>query len=263
MLRGWIIKPSLETSQPIEAVKRYESVLLEKGLSLHGKRVMDFGYGGRFDVALQLLKRGASHVILCDTYAPPDETYHRQKFTSLTEYFTLEGNRLQPRGEWMTLLEADVRQLHENDTIEPLDIILSNSVYEHLDDVEGVTQALAALTQPDGINIHFVDLRDHFFKYPFEMFRFSEKTWRRLLNPSSNHNRYRLWDYRNVFETYFEQVEIRVLARDEDAFRRAAPFVRPEFVSGNAAENAVTLICVIASKPFENNQINHRIKEKA
>jgi hypothetical protein len=95
-----------------------------------------------------------------------------------------------------------------------------------------------------------VDLRDHFFKYPFEMLRFSENTWRRWLNPSSNHNRYRLWDYRRVFESCFGQVEIEVLDREEEAFRKLKPHIRPEFVSGKPEEDAVTLIRVIASKPL-------------
>ena len=111
----------------------------------------------------------------------------------------------------MTLLESDIREIQSSEKVEPVDIVLSSSVYEHLDDVEGITRALAGLTKPDGIQIHFVDLRDHFFKYPFEMLRFSESAWRNWLNPSSNHNRYRLWDYRRVFESCFEQVEIEVL----------------------------------------------------
>jgi hypothetical protein len=116
--------------------------------------------------------------------------------------------------------------------------------------VEGITRALAGITKPDGIHIHFVDLRDHFFKYPFEMLRFTERTWRNWLNPSSNHNRYRLWGYRTAFEDCFGQVEIEVLARAEAAFRKLMPQIQPEFVSGNLEEDAVTLIRVIASKPL-------------
>jgi hypothetical protein len=115
--------------------------------------------------------------------------------------------------------------------------------------VEGITRALARLTRPDGLHIHFIDLRDHFFKYPFEMLRFSERTWRNWLNPSSNHNRYRLWDYRRAFEDCFEQVEIEVLAREEEAFRRVRSHIRPEFLSGDADQDPVTLIRLIASKP--------------
>ncbi|HEX5943033.1 MAG TPA: hypothetical protein VFY66_12190, partial [Anaerolineales bacterium] len=105
-------------------------------------------------------------------------------------------------------------------------------------------------TKPDGIQLHYVDLRDHFFKYPFEMLCFSEGAWRRWLNPSSNHNRYRLWDYRRVFESCFEYVEIEVLSREEEAFRKVLPHLRPEFVSGNMEEDAVGTIQVVASKPL-------------
>jgi hypothetical protein len=115
--------------------------------------------------------------------------------------------------------------------------------------VDGITRALAALTKPNGVQIHYVDLRDHFFKYPFEMLHYSEKIWYGFLNPTSHHNRFRLWDYRSVFEKYFENVEIQVLERDEAAFEKAHLRVRPEFVSGNLQDDSVTLILVIASRP--------------
>jgi hypothetical protein len=104
-------------------------------------------------------------------------------------------------------------------------------VYEHLDDVEGITRALAALTRAQGLHIHFIDLRDHFFKYPFEMLHYSKAAWYGWLNPSSNHNRYRVWDYRRAFEASFQDVELAVLERDEAGFRAALPRIRPEFVT--------------------------------
>jgi len=225
-------------------------VLSERGRSFSGKRVLVFGYGGRFDIGFGLLKEGAAHVTLCDKYARPDEAHNQRMFAAEEEYFAAESKGLRPRAKWMTLLEADIREARLSSEIEPVDTVLSSSVYEHLDDVEGITRALAELTKPDGIQIHFVDLRDHFFKYPFEMLRFSERTWRSWLNPSSNHNRYRLWDYRRVFKSCFGQVEIEVLAREAEAFHRLKPYARPEFVSGNLDEDTVTLIRVIATRPL-------------
>jgi SAM-dependent methyltransferase len=248
LLRNIIIHPGLETDDPLAAVKRYVDVLSTRGLSFQGKRVLVFGYGGRFDIGFGLLKAGAAHVILCDKYAPPDEAHNRQLFASEEKYFQMENEGLRPRSEWITLLEADISDTQVTKQIEPVDFVLSSSVYEHVDDVDGITRALATLTKPDGIHVHYVDLRDHFFKYPFEMLRFSESTWRRWLNPSSNHNRYRLWNYRDAFEACFEQVEMEVLSREEEAFRRLLPRIRPEFVSGNLEEDAVGVILVIASK---------------
>jgi len=252
LLRSWIIHPGLETSSPFEAVRRYVDTLSRRGLSFQNKRVLVFGYGGRFDTGFDLLKEGASHVILCDKYAPPDEVHNRQFFSAEEKYFVVESNRLRPRPESMTLLQGDIRDAQARDALEPVDIVVSSSVYEHLDDVEGITIALAALTKSDGIQIHFVDLRDHFFKFPFEMLRFSEGIWRNWLNPSSNHNRYRLWNYRSAFESCFEKVDIEILTREEEAFRRLMPHIRPEFISGKVEEDAAATIRVFASKPFRN-----------
>jgi SAM-dependent methyltransferase len=252
LLRNIIIHPGLETDNPLAAVKRYVELLSERGLSFQGKRVLVFGYGGRFDIGFGLLKEGAAHVILCDKYAPPDEAHNQRVFASEEKYFLMEKEGLRPRPEWITLLEADIRDAQATKQIEPVDFVISSSVYEHLDDVEGITRALAKLTKPDGIHIHYVDLRDHYFKYPFEMLRFSETTWRAWLNPSTNHNRYRLWNYRNAFKACFAQVEIKILTREEEAFRKLLPRIRPEFVSGNLEEDAVGVILVIASKPSMN-----------
>lgn len=250
LLRNIIIHPGLETDNPFAAVKRYVEVLAERRLSFQGKRVLVFGYGGRFDIGFGLLKEGAAHVILCDKYAPPDEAHNLRTFASEEKYFVLQNKGLRPHPEWITLLEADIRAVDVTREIEPVDIVISSSVYEHVDDVEGITRALAGLTKPDGLQIHYVDLRDHFFKYPFEMLRFSESAWRRWLNPSTNHNRYRLWEYRNAFNACFEQVEIKVLTREEEAFRKLLPRIRPEFVSGRLEEDAVGVILVVASKPL-------------
>lgn len=248
LLRSLIIRPGLETSNPFAAVQRYADVLSERGLSFRGKRVLVFGYGGRFDLGFGLLKEGAAHVILCDKYAPPDEAHNRRMFGAEEKYFFVDSGGLRPRPEWMTLLESDIRDIEAAGEIEPVDIVVSSSVYEHLDDVEGITRALAGLTRPDGVHIHFVDLRDHYFKYPFEMLRFSEETWRKWLNPSSHHNRYRLWNYRAAFEACFGKVEIEVLTHEYEAFHKLSLRIRPEFVSGNLEQDAAATMRVFAAK---------------
>jgi hypothetical protein len=248
LLRGYM-RPGFETRNPAGAVQRYIDSLAERGFSIHGRRVLLFGYGGRFDIAFALLKEGAGHIILSDKFASPDEPHNRRLFGGEDKYFFVDSHGLRPRPEWMTLMPEDIRDAQARDRIGPVDLILSNSVYEHLDDVEGVTRALAALTQPDGLNLHFVDLRDHFFKYPFEMLRFTERTWRRWLNPPSNHNRYRVWDYRRVFEGCFTQVDIDILFRDDTAFEKLLPHILPDFISGNRIEDAATKLRVIAAKP--------------
>ena len=112
LLRGWIIRPGIETSNPSAAVKRYADVLSNRGSSFWGKRVLVLGYGGRFDVGFSLLREGASHVILCDRYAPPDEAHNLRLFGAEEKYFVVERSGLQPRKELMTLVQADIREIY-------------------------------------------------------------------------------------------------------------------------------------------------------
>ena len=252
LLRNWIIQASLETNDSHAAVKRYMDALELHNKTIKGKRVMVFGYGGRFDIGVALLEAGADQVVLCEKYAQPDERHNRallDKFPThlfLDASISLSANRglVRPNPEHMTLLEADIRTV-TSEQCALVDVVISNSVYEHLDDVEGITKSLAALTKPDGAQVHFIDLRDHYFKYPFEMLKFSEKIWYSWLNPTSNHNRFRLWDYRKVFEKYFGKVDIQILERDESNFKKARPEILPEFTSGKLEDDCVTLISVV------------------
>ena len=244
-----IIRPGLETSDPKAAVDRYLAALEELGCTFQNKRVLVLGYGGSFTVGCSLLHCGAQHVVLCDPYAPPDHDSNRLLLPRNSSYLYKKGELVLPNPAFISLLEGDIRQVAAEGSIQPIDIVVSSSVYEHLDDVEGITSALARITRPDGLGLHFVDLRDHFFRYPCEMLRFSRETWRGWLNPTSNLNRYRLWDYRRALEGFFSKVEIEILDRDEAALEKIRPAIRSEFLSGNQEEDAATILRVAVFEP--------------
>jgi hypothetical protein len=235
--RGLVIRPGLETREPASAVARDRAALESHGESLNGKHVLVFGYGGNFAVAAELLRAGASHIVLLDRFAPPDDRRNRELVRAYPDYFILQNDQVKTVDAFITLIHEDVKNVRVE---EKFDVVLSSSVYEHLDDV-------AALTAPSGIHIHYVDLRDHYFKLPFEMLKFSERTWKRWLNPTSNLNRFRLRDYQRVFDSYFADVQIKVLASEPEAFAHARNQIRPEFLTGDEAHDAVTLIEVVAS----------------
>jgi len=249
LLRSLIIKPGLETVEPAAAVDRYAELLALHHDSLRGKRILVFGYGGRFDIGVGLLAAGAARVALCDMFARPDDSHNARLLPNYGDWLQMQGGVPRPRRERMELIEADVRAIDPPAISLGYDLVVSNSVYEHVEDAVGITLALARWSTPSGMQIHFVDLRDHYFRYPFEMLRYSEITWRRWLNPTSHHNRLRVWDYRRIFESHFRTVEIHILQRDESAFERIRPYARPEFVSGNAAEDTVTLMRITARSP--------------
>jgi hypothetical protein len=230
--RRRIIKPAMESRDPFAASARYVETLSAQGVSIAEKRVLVFGYGGRFAVGVDLLKRGAAHVILCDHLVLLDTERNRELLSAYGQYLKAEQDQVQPRSEFITLLHGDIREESIQQQISQVDIILSRSVFEHLDDVPGTTKALAKLTAPQGVHLHFVDLRDHFFKYPFEMLKFSEGVWKNFLNPTSNLNRYRLNDYKRVFEANFASVQFTVLERLVDEFCKVRNQIRVEFKTG-------------------------------
>ena len=246
LLRSLIIAPGLETAEPHAAVENYARLLASRGDSLRGKRVLVIGYGGRFDIGIGLLEAGAEFVLLCDKYARPDDRHNARLLALHPDALHLKDGRPRPRTDRMQLLEADLRQFEAPSANRRYDLAISNSVMEHVREMESTVRALARWSTVDCRQIHFVDLRDHFFKYPFEMLRYSNEVWSRWLDPTSHHNRRRIWDFRKVFESVFEETEITPLARDREAFRRIQPHIRPEFTSGDEAVDSVTLIRIWA-----------------
>jgi len=242
--RRWIIKPGIESRDPAAAVEQYSSALTARGLSIEGKRLLLFGYGGRFAVGAELLQRGAAHVTLCDHFVLLDSERNRELLPAYEKFLQEQNGEVAPRPEFITLLHGDIRAAEVQKKIPKADYVLSSSVFEHLEDVDGITRALANLTARGGAHLHFVDLRDHYFQYPFEMLNFSAFVWKNFLNPTSNLNRFRLRDYQRVFNAYFPKTDFTVLERDLAAFRAAR--IRPEFLSGDESADAVTLIQIFA-----------------
>jgi hypothetical protein len=245
-----ILRPGLETRAPQTALTRYLQVLEAAQFTIQQKRVLVFGYGGTFTVGCAFLAAGARHVTLIDYFVKPNQRKNLALLPDYDRYLQLVDGKVLPRPEYLSVINEDVRKVAINDQLEPVDLIISSSVFEHLDDVDGITQALSMLTQPDGIQLHFIDLRDHFFKYPFEMLTFSENTWKKWLNPTSHLNRYRLPDYERVFGKYFAVFECSVLERDPQAFRAAKSRIRSEFLTGDSEVDAVTSLQVLARSPY-------------
>jgi len=248
----FIIRPGLETRSPDEAVQRYQAALNVQDIPLAGKRVLLFGYGGSFAVGCSLLELGAAHVILSERADFVTDPRNRQLLSAYPHY--LEERRpgqVYPRSQFFTLLHGDIRTAAAQQAVPPADLILSSSVFEHLADVPGITRALARLTRPDGAQLHFIDLRDHFFRYPFEMLTVSQSAWHNWLNPTSNLNRFRTRDYRQVFEDCFQSVALDVLERDPTAFEAARARIRPEFLSGDREQDSVTILRVTARRPTQ------------
>ncbi len=194
---------------------------------------------------VELLRAGARHVVLVDPYAAPMPVAPALASAG-SPFLDISGSKVVPAPEWLTVIQAPLRQYLSNGG-GPVDMILSNSVLEHVDDLAGAVADLARGTAPGGQHFHFIDLRDHFFRHPFEMLCYSEKSWRTFLNPGSNLNRLRVWDYERLFLASFPRVTVQVRYSDLPAFHAARARIRPEFLSGDEARDGVTQILLRAS----------------
>ena len=245
LARRIVIKPGLETTDPAAAIQRFLDAIAAAGTGIAGRRVLVFGYGGSYGVGLGLLQAGARHVVLVDPYAEPVRAVNLG-FAAGSPYLTVVNGEARPVAEFLTVIDAPLGAYLARGGA-PVDIVLSNSVLEHVGDVAGTVPELARATAPGGRHFHFVDMRDHFFKYPFEMLCHSERVWRGVLNPGSNLNRLRAWDYERIFRASFSRVTIEPLAADLPALRTVRHRIRPEFLTGEDGRDAVTRIFVRAS----------------
>lgn len=241
--------PGPETAWPDETAERYLRTAEEAGHPLPGRRVMIFGSGPTFAVACRLIRAGADHVVLYDKFACPDDRINGPLVDEFPDLIGRVDGRVIPTTDRIVLVEPTEDDDRDFADLEPVDVVLSSSVLEHVDDVEGWAHRLAAATAADGVNLHLVDLRDHFFATPFEMLRYSERTWSRWLDPRSHLNRYRIPDYERAFRGAFTSVSIEVTKRDEPAFAQAREWIRPEFLTGDDAVDSAIIFLLRAAVP--------------
>ena len=222
------ITAGLETREPVAAADLYEAAIAKLSLNWPGRRVMIFGSGGNPDLGIELLDRGAKAVVMLDPYA-------QQR---------VDSNGLH------TALQFERRRLSEYvQAGGSVDLVLSWSVLEHVRDPAATVRNMALVCRPSGAQVHFVDLRDHVFRHPFEMLCHSEQTWNRYLDPPSHLNRIRMWGVEHHFRENFERATVEIWESDSDAFRRALPRIRSEFLSGDETVDAATRLRVLAAQP--------------
>ncbi len=255
---GWVTRrmlesrvflvPGTETTRPEFAAERYAGLLHAAGRSLEGSRVFVLGYGGYFGLGVELVRRGARHVVLCDPYAKEDSAANRRLAKAGGPAIKLEDGRPVLEPDRISVFRGTASAYARTGPIPP-DLVLSSSVCEHLRDAGGMMATLRDLMRRDGLQVHIVDMRDHFFRYPFEMYCHSDGIWRRFFDPPSHHNRIRPWTWEAMFREHFRDVRVDVLEADRVAFQQAEPRIRPEFLSGDVGQDAACKIAVSASGP--------------
>ena len=238
-----VIRPGLETARLESALSRYQE-LASVQLPVAGSRTLVFGYGGTYGIALSLLEQGAAHVYLHDPYASVRHGLNRRlQQERMQRFFAQANGNWMPDPRYVTTLTDQLPDVAAS-LADSVDFVLSNSVFEHVEDVPANVKACTAITKPGGYNLHLIDLRDHFFKYPFEMLRYSERDWRSWLNASNNLNRWRYKDYEGCFAGAFRTCTVRPRTVLMDQFNAMRTSIRKEFLTCDDQIDAVGLMLV-------------------
>lgn len=246
--RGVVLRAGRDTVSPDFSIETYREAGNRLSESIVGSDVLVFGFGGSLGVALALLEAGAAHVYLQDPYAPVRRARDRRlPAERMANFFNGGPKAWEIDPSRVTVVR---KQLPEFAADHPacVDWVVSSSVFEHVEEVEANVAACARITRPGGINVHEIDLRDHFFKHPFEMLCYSERTWRRWLNASNHLNRWRVSSYEEAFRRHFREVRVRTVMSLPEQLALVKGRIRKEFLTGDDGLDSVGVIVVEARR---------------
>ncbi len=222
-------------TDPVAVARAYAEDLARLGLAIPGKRLVEIGCGATNGVGYALAGLGAASVVCQEPYARHD--------------VGLDAKHLQhqvlahPKVKFHTVRRSDTLADIPDGSV---DVILSNSVLEHVRDLPALCAELARILAPGGVMLHRVDYRDHFFKYPFHFLLFSQKIWNRFLDPGDL-PRWRYDDHAAALARAGFDVSVLDYARDEDAFAAVADRLHPDFADRDPAVLSIvtaTLVCL-------------------
>jgi hypothetical protein len=166
------LRPGQDTQNPAGAADLYADAAAPHQACFAGASILIMGFGGGYGVALELLERGAEHVALQDPYAPLRvQRNDRLDPERMSRHFRRTGDgHWQPNPERVSVVREHLPEYAARNEGR-FEMVLSNSVLEHIqtEEVPEHISASARLCKPGGLSIHHIDLRDHVFRYTFEM----------------------------------------------------------------------------------------------
>ncbi|MBN1992340.1 MAG: methyltransferase domain-containing protein [Anaerolineae bacterium] len=223
-------------------------------LNFQGKHIVEFGSGRYARAALRWLAAGASQVTLLDLYAVPlDAEEHRLMLANDCSRLGLELDDVLER---IKVIRGDLMTWPIPPAPQKADLLTSGAVLEHVQNPELALVKCREWLKPGGVTYHAIDLRDHYFDYPFEMLTFSVEVWERWLNPKGGFylNRWRVPDYVQAMrQAGFVNISYDVFLQDEPGLREIRPRLNRQFQEISEKELSVLGIYLYGEAPAENS----------
>ena len=193
----------IEVGYEESIARKYLEKLSTAGVSLSGKSLVDIGSGDLVGHAPYLIEAGAAQVTLCDHHI---SAIARNRLTSFEFKHRTSGS--------LPVISIVQNQIETLSSFQDhsVDLITSNSLLEHVHDINQALDECRRVLVPGGLMLHFIDMRDHRnFSKPFTFLRYRKRIWEHLLTSSQSYtNRLRKSDYLS----YFEQANFSVISCD-------------------------------------------------
>jgi SAM-dependent methyltransferase len=203
VLSAWLpgFRANAGTRSCARVLNLYDKYLKERlGTSWPGgRRILEVGIGATNSSAYEAVALGAKSAVAFEPFVALDPALDAPLLAECAQRHGLAAETI----------AAGVRRVTALDelTAASIDLILSNSVLEHVGDMDALASGLARVLAPGGSMLHLVDYRDHYFRYPYHHLLWSDEVWARWLNPGDL-PRWRISDHVKCFERHGFGVEI-------------------------------------------------------
>lgn len=207
--------------------------------------VLEAGTGFYNPAAAPLLLSGVRRLILLEPFIGPNPDYarFRERFDALLRLAREDPDYPLARYDAAhTAAGPDglpdrielSRRLWEDTGLpsNSIDGIFSASVLEHLRDPDAVLRECARILRPGGFMVNAIDMRDHFFRYPFEMLKYSQSGWKLLTTSrggSGYQNRWRIGHWLDALSRHGFESTVVQSSEFQELAERERPYFDPEF----------------------------------
>lgn len=179
-------------SSPIPIVKKYLKYLLMENLDIKNKNILEIGIGATNGTCYELAYCGANFCYAYEPYVKYNKKLDDKIILEYPKYKNIIDKVSRIKGLTTVNYEA-------------IDVVFSNSVLEHVENIEELCQHLKRIMKNNAWMIHMVDYQDHFYRYKFNFYKFSKSAWR-VINPGLS--RLRINDHLKIFKKYGFEVKI-------------------------------------------------------
>jgi|GEM_PF-2919988 Methyltransferase domain. len=240
----------------------YNTMLVHFEQKIDKKIVLEIGSGSCNPSALAFLLFGARKIILLEPFIDKkDQSLLRKHalmlFNSIKDAPVQRSFEEVFAGKEINSDLVNIACRSAYDTGLPdcsLDISISHVVLEYMKDIKKVFREQFRIVRPGGCILHIVDLRDHYFKYPFEMLTFSKFFWEnvltRLKRGEGYQNRLRIDDYIKIIQdTGFSNPQWYSLSSNIINYQKIKSRLHADFANREDEMMAVETVVMFARKP--------------